>query len=89
MNTPQSGAPTNSDNAQHGINAKYLLLRTVREVLGSSDAEKVQKRLDDAPNTRGGLEAALERCCKLIRLTIDEKKAKEVEQRCRSIIEKM
>ena len=89
MSTPTSNAPTNSDNAQHGTNAKYLMLRTLREVLGSSIAAKVQKKLDDAPITRSGLEAALVSCCKLIRLTIDEKKAKEVEQRCRNIIEKM
>lgn len=88
MDAPSS-TPTHSNHPQQGINAKYLLLKTVREVLGPSYAEKVQKRLDDAPNTRSGLEAALENCCKLIRLTIDEKKAKEIERRCRSIIEKM
>lgn len=89
MDTPQSDAPAGSGTAPPATNVKYLLLRTLREVLGSGYAEKVQKKLDDAPNTRSGLEAAIESCCKLIRLTIDEQKAKEVERRCRGILDKM
>ncbi len=85
VNPPRPTAP---DNASSG-NAKYALLRAVREVLGPTFAEKVQKKLDNAPNTRSGLEAALESCCKLVRLTVDENKAKELELRCKSIIEKM
>jgi hypothetical protein len=85
LNRPR---PTAMDSTPSG-NAKYALLRAVREVMGPAFAEKVQKKLDNAPNTRSGLEAALESCCKLVRLTVDEKKAKELELRCRSIIEKM
>ena len=68
---------------------KYLLLQTIRKVLGPAYSENVGRKLDSVPNTRQGLESALDACCKLVRLTIDEKMAQELARQGRSIIEKM
>lgn len=70
-------------------NTKYQLLRTIRAVLGPDYNDNVGKKLDSVPNTRQGLEAALDACCKLVRLTIDEKKAQELARQGRIILEKI
>jgi hypothetical protein len=53
---------------------KQALIAMTRELLGG-DAAKVIQRLEDAHDNRPDLLAAVERCHKLIKLTIDEGKA--------------
>lgn len=55
---------------------KQMLVVLSRDLLGA-DATKVVQRLDEAGDTPAELAAALERCHKLIKLTIDEKKAEQ------------
>jgi hypothetical protein len=56
------------------LSARDALIALSRELLGT-DAPKVIERLKAAPDSPTELQAAVERCHKLIRLTIDEKKA--------------
>jgi hypothetical protein len=48
-------------------------------VLGK-DVEPVTRKLHDAPATAAALKDAVQQCCKLVRLTIDEGKARKIEQ---------
>jgi hypothetical protein len=54
---------------------KQALIAMTRQLLGE-DADKVIQRLQDTPDARPDLLAAVERCHKLIKLTIDEAKAR-------------
>lgn len=54
--------------------AKQALLALSRELLGP-DAAKVLQRLEESGDSLPELGAAIERCHKFIKLTIDEKKA--------------
>ena len=56
------------------LTPKQMLVAMTRELLGP-DASKVIQRLDEAPESPVELAAAVERCHKFIKLTIDEKKA--------------
>ncbi|MDH5206434.1 MAG: hypothetical protein OEW36_12300 [Hylemonella sp.] len=53
---------------------KSALIELSRKLLGDQ-ADKVVKRLEETPDTPDQLLAALDRCHKLIKLTIDEGKA--------------
>lgn len=66
-----AAAPPNSSGA-----AKDDLIALARHLLGAR-ADKVVRKLQDADDTPGGLNAAVENCHKLIRLVIDERKAEE------------
>jgi len=70
-----------------GSDVKQRLIEAVREVLGPKDSEKVVAKIERAPATRDGLEETLNMCKKLVKLTIDEKKAKILETRCREILQ--
>jgi len=65
-------APAGHPSSQ--LSARDALIAMSRELLGA-DAPKVIERLKAAPDTPAELQAAVERCQKFIRLTIDEKKA--------------
>ncbi len=56
------------------LTPKQMLIAMSRELLGP-DASQVIKRLEEAPDSLPELGAAVERCHKFIKLTIDEKKA--------------
>ena len=56
------------------LTPKQMLIAMSRELLGP-DAPKVIQRLQEAPESPAELGAAIERCHKFIKLTIDEKKA--------------
>jgi len=56
-----------------------------REILGDQ-AEKVVSRIEDAPDDMEGLRAAVEGSVKLVKLTIDEKKAEELMKKAEEIL---
>jgi len=58
------------------LTPKQMLIAMSRELLGP-DAPKVIQRLEDAPDSLADLGAAIERCHKFIKLTIDENKAQQ------------
>ncbi len=64
---------------------KDELLAMARQTLGA-DAEKVVAKITDAQETKQGLEAAIASCKKLVRLTIDEKKAEELINKCSELL---
>jgi hypothetical protein len=67
------GLPTGA--ATSHASDKQALIAMTRQLLGQ-DADKVILRLQDTPDTRADLLAAVERCHKFIKLTIDEAKAR-------------
>jgi len=64
---------------------KNELIAMARQTLGA-DAEKVVAKITDAQETKQGLEAAIASCKKLVRLTIDEKKAEELINKCSELL---
>jgi hypothetical protein len=64
---------------------KQMLIAMTRELLGP-DAPKVIQRLEEAPDAPAELGAALDRCHKFIKLTIDEKKADQFLQTGRGLL---
>ena len=66
-----SGGPTTG-----AMPPKQMLVAMTRELLGS-DAPKVLQRLQEAGESVVELGAAVERCHKFIKLTIDENKAQQ------------
>lgn len=70
-----AAAPANAPDSGQ-ISPKQMLIAMSRELLGP-DAPKVIQRLQDAPESPAELGAAIERCHKFIKLTIDEKKAEQ------------
>lgn len=56
------------------LTPKQMLIAMARELLGP-DAAKVLQRLEETPDSPAELAAGIDRCHKLIKLTIDEKKA--------------
>jgi len=64
---------------------KSRLIDAVREILGDQ-AEKVVSRISDAPDDMEGLRAAVEGSVKLVKLTIDEKKAEELMKKAEEIL---
>ncbi len=68
-----------------GGSPKLQLVQLMQALVGQG-ADKVVAKLNEAPNSRDGLEAAVVACHKLMRLTIDEKKAEEFLARAREIL---
>jgi len=70
------GVPASVPAAASGskVSGKQALIAMTRELLGA-DAAKVIQRLEDVHDARPDLLAAVERCHKFIKLTIDEGKA--------------
>ncbi len=66
---------------------KDELINVARQTLGD-DAEKIVRKLKEAPDTRDGLEAAISNCKKFVKLVIDEAKADELSQKCAKILER-
>ena len=62
--------------AQGATSARYALLALAHQLLGAHAATVVQ-RLQDTDDTSEALALTLARCHKLIRLSIDEKKAEQ------------
>lgn len=67
------------------LTPKQMLIAMARELLGP-DAPKVLQRLDEAPESAVELAAAIERCHKFIKLTIDEKKAQQFLSAAQSLL---
>ena len=66
--------------------SKAALLKMAQELLGTH-ADSVVQRLQDTDDTREALTQAVERCHKLIRLSIDEEKAEQFRKRGYSLLE--
>ncbi len=64
---------------------KSRLIEAAGDVLGVK-AEKVISRIEDAPDDIEGLRAAVEGSVKLVKLTIDEKKADELMKKAEEIL---
>ena len=69
-------------------NIKNELIAIARQVLGS-DAEKIVAKIKETPATREGIEAAVHSCQKIVRLTIDQKKAEELKRMCLEILSQL
>lgn len=70
------GANADAAPAPVAASSRAALLNLARELLGAHSAAVVQ-RLQDTDDSHDALAQALERCHKLIRLSIDEKKAEQ------------
>jgi hypothetical protein len=75
-------------NAANATSVKAELIAMARSTLGAG-AEKVVAKITDAPDTKPGLEAAVAGCKKLVRLTIDEKKADELITKCSELLSRL
>ncbi len=64
---------------------KSMLVEAAREILGEK-AEKVVSRIEAAPDDIEGLMAAVEGSVKLVKLTIDEKKAEELMKKAEEVL---
>ena len=64
---------------------KNELIRIAQETLGTA-AEKVVEIVRQAPDDKDGLMAALNRCKKLVKMTIDEKKASALDEKCSAVL---
>jgi hypothetical protein len=70
------------------VNVKNELIAIARQVLGEA-AEKIVGKIKDTPATREGIEAAVHSCQKIVRLTIDQKKAEEMKRMCLDILSQL
>ncbi len=75
-----SDAPPIPSQAPVTISPKKALIQLAQELLGAHSGAVVQ-RLQDSGDEHDALVQTLERCHKLIRLSIDEKKAEQFRQR--------
>jgi hypothetical protein len=73
-------APPIPSQAPVAISPKKALIQLAQELLGAHSGAVVQ-RLQDSGDQHDALVQTLERCHKLIRLSIDEKKAEQFRQR--------
>jgi hypothetical protein len=80
------GLQTPAPRAEGGRGSPKLQLIQLMQSLVGQGADKVMAKLNEAPDSRDGLEAAVVACHKLMRLTIDEKKAEEFLARAREIL---
>jgi hypothetical protein len=67
------------------LSPRDALIALSRELLGA-EAPKVIERLKDVPESPAELQAAIERCHKFIKLTIDETKAAQFLQAGRALL---
>jgi hypothetical protein len=72
--------------APHTESLKTALVNLAKELLGTHAGTVVQ-RLQDTDDARDALTQTLERCHKLIRLSIDEKKAEQFRMRGMALLE--
>jgi len=86
--TPEYVNTTTAGNNIETQAIKAKLVDAAILVLGH-DADKVVKKLREAPDTMDGLEQAIKRCKQLVDLTIDETRATELKQKCLEIIGKI
>lgn len=66
---------------------KEDLIQTAREMLGDN-AEKIIKKIKEAPDTFEGLSQTVAICKKLVKLVIDESKADEIEKKCGEVLKR-
>lgn len=80
------GSPGAAAAAAGDMSHKQALIAISRELLGA-DAPKIIQRLEDVSDNPAELLAAVERCHKFIKLTIDENKAAQFLQAGRTLFE--
>lgn len=66
---------------------KTELMHAALRVLGS-DADKIVTKLKGAGESKEALVQTIDQCVKLVSLTIDEKKARDLKQKCQDIIKR-
>lgn len=64
---------------------KAALIAIANDVLGA-DAGKIVSKLEAAPDSREGLQEAVNGCKKMVRLLIDEQKADALMARCSTVL---
>jgi hypothetical protein len=64
------------------------LVRIARETLGAA-SEPVVEIVRHAPDDKNGLTAALNRCRKLVKMSIDKHKAGVLDEKCSAILDKL
>jgi acetyl esterase/lipase len=77
--------PTPAAPANGALPPRQMLLAMTRELLGP-DAARVLQKLKDAPDSPTELAAAVDRCHKFIKLTLDEQKAAQFLQMARALL---
>lgn len=82
---PEQAHPSSADKDMDIQAIKAKLIDAAILVLGN-EADKVAKKLREAPDTLDGLEKAIQRCKQLVDLTIDETRATELKQKCLEVI---
>lgn len=78
------GGASAGPNSGH-LTPRQMLIAMSRELLGP-DAAKVLQRLEETPDTPTELAAGIDRCHKLIKLTIDEKKADQFSRAAQALL---
>lgn len=67
---------------------KWQLVDLIGEIVGKDYRDRASKKIIASPDTINGLRQTLTGCVKVIKLTIDEGKAKELEQRAEEMIDR-
>ncbi|HDO22928.1 MAG TPA: hypothetical protein ENH38_03235 [Nitrospirae bacterium] len=67
---------------------KADLIKAAKDILGAH-AERVIKKVRGAPDTREGMMSAIDGCRKVVKLTIDERKAEDFTKRCSEILSRL
>lgn len=70
------------------VEVKAELIAIAEEILGS-DAAVVVGKLQAAPDNREALREVANQCKKVVKLTIDEKKAEQLLSRCASLLQSL
>jgi len=84
-NAPVAVQPAPASGPLTTAQVKSRMLEEVIRVLGH-DVEQVSRKLREAPETSAGLTEAIDQGCRLVQLTIDEAKARELRQNCLELI---
>jgi hypothetical protein len=84
----QAAAPASADQpASGGGNAKRQLMALAISILGDK-SDKITRKIEETVDSPAALINTIDSCGKVIRLTIDEKKATEFLEAARSIMSK-
>lgn len=67
---------------------KNEMIRIAQETLGP-DAEKVIEKLKETPDDKESLVSTMNRCKKIVKMIIDEKKAEILMQRCSAVLNEL
>ncbi len=87
LTSPGSAAASPVNGTTNADQVRALLLGLVESLVPSGNARMVA-RLRDAPGSHDGLQAAVDSCYKLMRLTVDEDLAEKFVSRARGVLQR-